>query len=453
VLENATRRAPLRRRLTQPLALEDGRPPRVLTMTLYTFSGFVVGAIAWGVFTEVREVTNAPGQIVPRAQIQPVQHLEGGLVAEIYVHEGAHVTARQPLIRLQPEGAASDRNQLESRRASLKLQLIRLQAQSLDSVPDFSSLRHDYPDLVSEQEQLYFSAVAQRQREEATLMARASQKRSDIAMINSDLLTARAQAAVQLELFNIQESLRQSGNGARKNWLEAKAFLQRADGEVMNLQAKLATAQEVLAEAQSSLEEARTRAEQKVSEERVKAGSDLSEVEQQLIKISDRYERLLVRAPSEGVVQELIPKAQGEVVRPGDLVARIVPINSELVAEVRIDAKDSGHIKIGADADIRLATYDSAIFGTLHGKVEYVSPTTFFPPSSSAPGQQGQTAGEPYYKAIVRLSQDHVGYGAMSRPISAGMSLQAQIKTGSKSIFRYMFKPVLNSLDQAFSER
>src|ERR1700732_687190 len=99
------RRTEVARRLTQPLVLEDGRPPRVLVATLITISGFVIATIVWASMTRVREVTIAQGQIVPRGQVQTVQHLEGGIVAEIFVHEGMTVVAQQPLIRLRP-GAA-----------------------------------------------------------------------------------------------------------------------------------------------------------------------------------------------------------------------------------------------------------------------------------------------------------------------------------------------------------
>ena len=138
----------------------------------------------------------------------------------------------------------------------------------------------------------------------------------------------------------MQDALKESGDGARKNWLEAKSQQLRAEGEVQNLQDKIATAKNALLEAESSVTEAAAKARQKLSEERVKAASDLAETEQQLVKLADRFDRLIIRAPSDGVVQELVPKSLGEVVRPGDPVARIVPTNRELVAEVRIDPKD-----------------------------------------------------------------------------------------------------------------
>jgi adhesin transport system membrane fusion protein len=116
-------------------------------------------------------------------------------------------------------------------------------------------------------------------------------------------------------------------------------------------------------------------------------------------------------------------------------VARIVPAR-ELVAEVRIDPKDSGHIHAEADAEIRLLTFDSAIFGVVRGKVEYVSATTFNPPSGQT--VPGQNSTEPYYRATVRLLQDHVRSGTKSYPITPGMVLQAHIQTGSKSIPIYV---------------
>jgi membrane fusion protein, adhesin transport system len=450
VSDRSARQALIARRLTQPLALEDGRPPRILRSTLVTISAFVLAALVWAALTQVQELTVAPGQIIPRGQVEAVQHLEGGIVAEVYIHEGMSVTAEQPLVRLRPESAAGDRSQFEARRAGLKLQLMRLEAQSRDEVADFGELARQFPDLAAEQERLNVSAVMERHQEHATLAARVAQKRSEITMLTSDLQTARAQLAVQTELLSIQDSLQKSGAGSRKNWLEAKSLVQRAEGEVLNLENKIATAVNALSEAQSSLIEAEAKAREKASEERAKAASDLAETEQQLVKLVDRFDRLLIRAPSEGIVQEVVPKSPGEVIRPGDVVARIVPTGRELIAEVRIDPKDSGHIRIGADADIRLATYDSAVFGQVRGKVEYLSATTFFPPATQVPNQ---TPTEPYYKATIRLLQDHVSSGAVSYPITPGMVLQAHIKTGSKSIIRYMFKPVFNSLEVAFSER
>ena len=236
MLPNLARRTEIARRLTQPLVLEDGRPPRVLVATLITISGFVIATVVWASVTRVREVTIAQGQIVPRGQVQTVQHLEGGIVAEIFVKEGSRVAAQQPLIRLRPESSVGERNQYEARRVALKLQLIRLEAQSRGEAPDFDELAKKFPDLATEQEKLYVSAIIQRRQEQATLAAKVAQKRGEIATLTYGLESASAQVDVQRELVEMQDSLKSLGTGSRKSWLEAKAALQRSEGDRLNLQ-------------------------------------------------------------------------------------------------------------------------------------------------------------------------------------------------------------------------
>ena len=294
--------------------------------------------------------------------------------------------------------------------------------------------------------------MEQRRQERETLVARLAQRRDEVATSAAALEAAKAQVPVARDLFEIQNRLISQGFTPTKTYLESKSALLRAEAEVAMAETRLRTVLGARTEAESVLAAADTTALQKIAEERARASNDLAETEQQITKVTDRFARILIRAPSHGVVQEIVPKASGEVIKAGELIARIVPSGYELVAEVRIDTKDSGYVAVGSQAEIKFATYDSALFGTLHGVVEHVSATTF-QPQPGQPFLPGQTTPEPYYKAIIRLPSDHIGTGTRRRPVSAGMSVQANIVTGSKSIIRYLLKPVLNSLDVAFSER
>jgi adhesin transport system membrane fusion protein len=440
------------RHLTQPLILEDGRTPRLLSRTLYTICGFILALILWGSLSEVREITLAPGQIVPSGQVHNVNHLEGGIVAELMVQEGDRVIEGQPIMRLEPVAVTSDLEQLQVRRASLRLQIIRLDAADREMTPDFGSIQTTYPELAAEQQKLYTSAIDQRRQERLTLEARVSQRRQDVAASIAAADTANAQVPLARDLLEMQTKLLSQGYTPTKTYLEAKSALLRIQGEALTDEIKLKAALAAQAEAESALAQAGTVALQKNAEDRGKASADLAETERQLAKFSDRLDRVIVRAPSAGLVQEIVPKIAGEVVKPGDVVARIVPSGHQLVAEVRIDPRNSGHVHVGAPADVKFATYDTAIFGTLAGTVDRISATTFSP-GTAQPLSPGQSAPEPYYKAIVSLSSDQIGTGAMKRPISAGMVVQANIVTGSKSIIRYLLKPIFNSLDLAFTER
>ena len=440
------------RHLTQPLVLEDGRTPRLLSTTLYTISGFILAFVAWATVSHLREVTFAAGQIVPRGQVHNVSHLEGGIVSEILVQEGERIIEGQPLMRLQPIAASSDLEQLKVRRASFMLQIMRLDALNRETPPDFGEIGREHPDLAAEQTKLYASGLDQRRQERATLATRIAQRRQDVATASAMLETAKAQVPVARDLFEIQTKLVAKGYTPTKTYLETKAALLRIEGELTTAETKLQTAIEAQAEAESSLAQADSVAVQKIAEERAKASSELAEVDRQTGKFSDRLDRVIVRAPSAGLVQEIVPKARGEVVKPGEMVARIVPSEYELVAEVRIDPKDAGFVRVGAHADLKFANYDSSLFGTLSGTVEYVSATTF-QPALGLPTIPSQSPQEPYYKAVVHLASDHLGNGTRRRPIAPGMIVQASIVTGSKSITRYLLKPVFDSLDVAFTER
>jgi adhesin transport system membrane fusion protein len=445
-------RADPTRHLTQPLVLEDGRTPRLLSRTLFIVSGFILAMAAWATFSEIRETTFASGQIVPSGQVHIAHHLDGGIVAELLVREGDRVVEGQPLIKLEPIAAASDLEQLQVRRASQMLQIARLDAEAREALPQFGAVGTAYPELAAEQARLHASSMNQRRQERATLTARVAQRRHEVSTQTAALETAKAQVPLARDLFEIQSQLISQGLTSRKNYVESRSALLRFEGERTTAETKLRTALEAQAEAESALAQADALAAQKIAEERAKATADLAEIEQQIAKLTDRLERVVVRAPSTGLVQEIVPKAAREVVKPGDVLVRIVPTDHDLVAEVRIDARDAGHVQVGMHADVKFSAYDPALFGTLSGTVTHVSATTFSPQLGQAP-PAGHAASEPYYKAIIRLSSNHVGSGARERPINPGMVVQAGIVTGSKSIVRYLFKPISNSFDVAFTER
>ncbi len=105
-----------------PLELEDARPVKIQRTILRTGSIILLAATLWAGVTPIRELAIAPGQIVPRGDIRAVQHLEGGIIAEIYVNPGAVVKAGDPLLRLAPDQAGGDLGQLRARSDDLRQQ-------------------------------------------------------------------------------------------------------------------------------------------------------------------------------------------------------------------------------------------------------------------------------------------------------------------------------------------
>lgn len=429
-------------RLILPVELEDGRVPNMFARLAYIVSAFIFAAIVWGSFAEIRELAIAHGKVIPAGTVRPVQHLEGGEVEAVLVKEGQLVEKGAPLVNLRPVTATSDLGQLSARFAALELQRETLTALIEKRVPKFGALGKKFPSLSDEQQQVYRVKKRHRSQEREALLARVLQREAELAAVSNEITSLKRQVEIQTEQTEIRRQLLTSGYTSRRAYLDAESSLEQVKSRAFAAEGRQQSTSEQLAEAKSQLAASDADYQRSLSEERSKIAGELAELEQQVAKQRDRVDRLVVRAPVAGIVQELPQRAPGEVIRPGDLVASIVPADRKIVAEVRVQPDDIGHVKVGDKAEIKVTTYDSAVFGVVKGAVAHLSPSTFTTED-----------GEPYYKALVSLDQDFVGQAAAPRRILPGMVVQADIITGAKSLMRYLLKPVYRSLNSSFTER
>lgn len=431
-----------RQNLTLPLSLEEGRAPKLFIHTLYLLSAFIAAGVVWATVAQIKELTIAKGQLVPVGSVQLVQHLEGGIIAEIMVSEGQIVKKGAPLVRFQPAVASSDLGQVNIRAVNLTLQRERLNAMIDERPLAFGKYGKKYPELARDQIHLMNSLYAQRIEERKTLKSKIEQRVTEITSLGGQEKSLMKQISIQEEQVAIREDLLKEGFVSRAVYLEIKRTLEKTRAEAIAISGRLGGAKEALVETKSLLAEYDASMRQKLNDETAKISAELAELRLAIVKHKDRVTRLLISAPVKGIIQELIPRAIGEVMKPGDVIARIVPMEQELIAEVRIPPKDIGHISVGNTAEIKLTTFDPARFGGITGTVRKISATTF-----------QDERGEPYYKAEIGLSKNYVGRDDEQHLVLPGMVVNAEIITGSKSLTKYLLKPVYRSLDIAFSER
>lgn len=431
-----------RHNLTLPLALEEGRAPKLFILTLYLLSCFIAAAVIWASVTKIKELTVASGELVPAGSVQLVQHLEGGIIAEILVSSGEVVEKGAILVRLQPAVASSDLGQVNIRAVHLSLQQERLRAMIAGRAPEFGKIGRNYPQLAKDQQRLMMSEFDKNAEERNTLKAKVEQHLEEIISLKGQEDSLKKQIIIQEEQVTIREDLMRQGYVSRTAFLDIKRALERTRAELITNKGRAKSTHEQLTEAKSLLSEYDAGLKQTLHNDVSKISAELAELKQAIVKHKDRVRRLVISAPVKGIVQELVPKAIGEVLKPGDVVARIVPMERELVAEVRLLPKDIGHIVVGNPAIIKITTFDPARFGSVSGQVRKISATTF-----------QNESGEPYYKAEIGLAKNHVGLGNEEHLLLPGMVVNAEIITGSKSLTHYLLKPVYRSLDIAFSER
>ena len=427
--------------LSQPLLLEESGPPRLMRQLLLTLSLLVGGFILLTIFTEVEETAVGNGQVMPAGSVHVVQHLEGGIVAGLPVREGQVVRKGEVVMTLQAAAAEGELNQLRTRRAALSLRAERLRAFVLDAEPDFSD-GAGYPDLVADQKAILEVQHRTRDSQREVLLSRIDQRQAEIEALVEQRNSLETQVEIVEEEVSMRDELLKKGLVSRVVYLETKRNLSRAQGDLAAVVGEQARAAEAKSEAESSLAELDARLRNEALDEMGTVSAELAQVTELLTKLEDRVDRLKVVSPADGVVKGLFTRTLGSVVAPGELLMEIVPLDDEMIAEVRILPRDIGHMEIGQKAELRVSAYDSVRFGTITGRLDRISASTFLDEN-----------GEPYYKAVITMEKNHVGSEAGRNLVLPGMVVDASINTGGKTLLEYLLKPVYRSLNNAFRER
>ncbi len=428
--------------LTLPLALEDGRVPELFKSAIYACGIFLIAAVTWMVFGQIRELAVAKGSIVPAGHIKLVHHLEGGQVEEVLVTEGQTVEKGTPILRLRPVAAASDLQRAQVRAASLGLQLTRLNALIHGNKPEFGELESQYPEHAENQMKLFNAEASLIVKEYRSLQGHVASLQSSLdALLAQKQSQARRTAILKKRVKRISSLFKQNVSTS-KQLLDAQLDYEKELSSTSAMTGNIARARAELARAVADLQGQKRKDLQTRVTEHSKLMLELAELRETITKQSDRLQRLSVHSPAAGVVQKLSNRSAGEVIPPGGLVAEIVPSGTELVAHVQLDPKDIGHIQNGDKADLKISTYDPNVYGTIQGTVRDVSPTTIQP-----------SEGKAYYNVVIALNRTYLGRSDDKHHVVPGMEVQADVITGSKSIMTYLFRPIHQSLSYSFTER
>ena len=428
--------------LNQAIQLEETPPVGIINIAII-FSGLLfLALVIWAHVTQIKEVAVTRGEVIPADLIHNVQHLEGGIVSEILVRNGDFVRAGDTLLRFAPPAAMSELEQMSVRYVTLLLQQERLLALIENREPDFGRNAQDYPELARQQEIIFQAQRNSQQQKLAVINQQIEQKKSEKNRSHNQSEIMQKEVALLEEQVNIRKGLNASGVVARDELLNTEIQLTENLREYRQYQDSYNVAETTLAEARQRYKDSQLQFIKEIQLEAGQVMADLAEVEQTLVRLTDRARRLNVVAPVSGIVQALAINSINAVVEPGKVILRIVPMDDELIVESRILPDDIGHVHIGQGAEVKVDSYDAARFGSIHGEVRQISATTYLDERNN-----------PYYRAEITLQQAWVGDDPERMKIIPGMTVQANIETGSKSILAYLLRPISRGFSNAFSER
>lgn len=428
--------------LSHSVQLEEAGPPRFLTAAISVAALFIVGSVAWAGVTSVTSAARTSGTVVPSGAIYAVKHLEGGIVRDVLVRNGDQVEAGDILVHLDGAASGADRDQLEARRVSLAAKALRLRAEIGGQDESFADFGAADSTFLLDQARLLRAARQSYDDEQSVLGDRLEQRRLETEALSEQAASLRQQLAAMQEQSDIREGLFKKGIGSRIALLETQREVARLRGDLGETKYSLRQAESAVLEAQNAIREHDSRWQNERARELETVMAELSEVQESLALFEDRVTRLAVRAPVRGIVNMLTVAGTGAVVAPGENLMEIVPSDEALMVEVKVEARDIGYLAPGQAADVSVTGFDVSRYGTLPGRLEWVSAT-------SNSDEQGRV----FYAARVSLEDTEMSNAFDRRRVMPGMAVQASINTGSQSLLSFMARPVAASLRLAFVER
>ena len=423
--------------------IERSPVPPMARLTLHVLLLAIVLFVVWASLSQVDQVVVAKGRLVNPLPNVVVQPLETSVIQSVNVRVGQVVKKGEALASLDATFAQADETQLRQRLASLETQAQRLQ-QELSGAADRAGAGTDADSLL--QASLLAEKKANYRAQQSRLSETSAKLRATLATNRQDqqLVASRLKSLQDIEAM--QEKMVAQKYGSPLQLLEAQ---QRTKEVARELEMAISREQELRREL-AAFDAEKTAFEkgwrQKILEDLLNVSRERDAAREQLQKAERRQKLVTLVAPQDAVVLEIAKLSPGSIVREAETFFTLVPLNVRLEAEVQVDAADIGYIRRGSKAHVKLATFPFQRHGTLDAEVRTLSEDAF-------QREQGPRAGgEAFYVARLAMAQMELKNMNDTARLLPGMTLDAEIVVGRRSVISYLAWPLTKGLDEAIRE-
>lgn len=430
-----------------PVVPSDARPAILVGLLIVgmTFIGFG----GWAASAPLSSGVTGIGAVVFEGRRQIIQHLEGGIVAEIRVREGDIVEQGETLIRLDPTQTLSRVTRIQNQLLTNRAQAARLRAETSD-LPEI-----DFPDALLDREgdpavadvlQRERSIFEERRHSLEGQIELLEQKSVQLSREIEGLDAQEAGNSEQIVFVNREiEDLRpllEKGlvQRPRVTGLQREAArLRGANGEIA---ARRARANEAIAEAQLQAEQILQRFREDVVAQLRETENQISDLQQQLVSAIDILNRIEIRAPQSGIAQNVNVTTVGSVIQPGEELLEIAPMSDRLLIEARVAPQDIDSVSTGQQVEIRLTALNLRRTPAVFGDVLAVS-------GDKIVDTRLQTE---YFLVQVNVPPEQLSKLGDQR-IQAGMPAEVVFPTGERTLLDYIIKPLTDAMHRGLQER
>ena len=399
--------------------------------------------IYWMYVSQIEEITRGTGKVIPSSQLQVVQNLEGGILAETLVREGEIVTKGQLLMRLDETRFSAPYQESRLKYLSLLAKAARLRAETEGGamqVPD--EVVKERPEIAAREQQLFVARKNKLITTIAILEEQEIQRKQELAELEDKLRELDRTYKLLKKEIDMTKPLVAQGAVSEVEILRLDREASAMQGEMSGIRQSIPRTKSKITEARKVIDEERMTFANTAKKELNEVQVELEGLSASATALADRLDRTSVRSPVHGTVKQILVNTVGGVVQPGmDLIA-IVPLEDSLLVETQIKPSDIAFLRPMQHAIVKFTAYDFTIYGGLEAELELIS-------ADSMTDEKGDS----YYLVRVRTRKNYLESRNGHLPIIPGMVATVDIITGKKTILSYLLKPVLRAREMALRER
>jgi HlyD family type I secretion membrane fusion protein len=437
--------------------------PYIVLGCVTTF--FVFGGLGtWATLARLDSAILAPGEVSAESNRKTIQHLEGGIIEEILVSESQFVNAGDLLVRLRPvQAEASQETQRNALDAALALEA-RLTAEqngaSVITFPESLTQRASDPGALhsisrgpSTQRlnlrQLIDDQIHQFEERRVSIITQTDIWGSRIAQAQRQIAGLEAmRVATQSQLRSLSAEYAKVAKLAEESYfplnrlMELQRRVAEQQGRLGQIESDIARNIELISESKLQIIQIQQKFKEDVAQNLREARLQVSEYREKLRVAADIYSRVEVRAPRSGMVQGLRVHTTGAVLRPGEIIMELVPLDDTLVVHARVSPFDINYVRAGLEAEVRFPGVKDRATPIVLGKVRSVS----------ADITKDDQSKEPYYLSIIEVKQSDLPF-AMKGKLTAGMPTEVLIAIGERTVAQYLISPFYDAVRKSMREK
>ena len=419
------------------------RPVRIgLTVAILVFGIFGL----WSALAPIDSAAWAPGVVVVKSHTKVVQHLEGGIIADILAENGDRVSAGDPLLVLDDTQSLAQLGIATTQYVALKAMEARLVAER-DGQSEIRFPRVLDPadahvvDEMATQRSVFSTRLTTQAGSLEVLRQRIEQLQARLEGLMALKESKQALAASYAEEVADMKTLFDQGYADKTRLRELERNHALISGEAADLLATISSTDIEIGEARLQLLQQQNEYHRDVVAELGEARTRLRDVSERVRALEDIVDRTVVRSPETGIIDNMELHTVGAVIEPGAPIADIVPDADELIIEAKVSPVDIDRVSEGLPATIRFSTFSMGAVPTVHGRLLSVSADSVVEPQTGAA----------FYRARVEVSAESLkDLGDLS--LVPGMPAEVFIATGSRTFLQYLFKPLSNAVARSFRE-